>query len=94
MPMANRRTTFDKLQRERAKKAKAAAKRDRRMERAELAAESDAPENGAGDAERKVDAAQLLETIDLIHRQLDAGQIGRDEFEERKAELLARLPID
>ncbi len=92
--MPNRRTTFDKLQRERAKKAKAAAKRDRRMERAEAASAVDAADAAPGDTEGTLSAAQLLETIELIHRQLDANQISRDEFEEKKTELLARLPID
>jgi hypothetical protein len=94
--MANRRTTFDKLQRERARKAKAAAKRDRRMDRAEAtpASPGDAAEPVTAEAGRDVSAAQLLEAIELIHRQFEAKQIGMDEFEQRKAELLARLPIE
>ena len=92
--MANRRTTFDKLQRERARKAKAAAKRDRRMDRAEAAPSEPGTEGGTSRGDGELSASQLLEEIELIHRQLEAKQIGLDEFEEKKAELLARLPID
>ncbi len=92
--MANRRTTFDKLQRERAKKAKAAAKRDRRMERGERASGGDVADPASTRPDRNLSATQLLEMVELIHGQLEAGQIGREEFEEKKAELLARLPID
>ena len=92
--MANRRTTFDKLQRERARKAKAAAKRDRRMDRSEAAAADGGPDVVTAHGDGELSAAQLLEEIELIHRQLEAKQIGLDEFEEKKAELMARLPID
>lgn len=92
--MANRRTTFDKLQRERAKKAKAAAKRERRMERGEATTVDEVGDGVPSDGERKLSATELLERIEQIHGQLNAGQIGMEEFEEKKAELLASLPID
>ncbi len=92
--MANRRTTFDKLQRERAKKAKAAAKRERRMERSEPEAADQAADAVLGDDGQKLSAAQLLAMVELIHGQLNAGEIGMEEFEAKKAELLASLPID
>ncbi|HVM03393.1 MAG TPA: hypothetical protein VM263_12055 [Acidimicrobiales bacterium] len=88
--MATRRTTFDKLQRERARMAKASAKRDRRLEKAqEEQPVSDQP--GPHDGAR---AADLLAMIEEVHRQREAGQISAEELEERKAELLAALPID
>ncbi|MGH9179108.1 MAG: hypothetical protein ACRD0N_11225 [Acidimicrobiales bacterium] len=90
--MADRRTRFEKLERERARKAKAAAKRDRRAEREAAVAAGDG--DAATTAEGEATTAELLEAIELIHRQLEAEQIGREEFEEKKAELLARLPIE
>jgi Short C-terminal domain len=92
--MATHRTTFDKLQRERAKKAKAAAKRERRLERRTEAVET-APAEGSPDGGLgMLSAAELLEQIELTHQRFAAGTIDQEEFEAKKAELLARLPID
>ena len=94
--MAGQRTTFSKLQRERAKKAKAAAKRERRQDRSG----PDAPLEDAGaltdlaDDEVELSAPRLLELIESIHKQYDAKIISYEEFEEKKTELLARLPVD
>jgi hypothetical protein len=89
--MAAQRTTFEKLQRDRAKKAKAAAKRERRLEKdaaaAERASEVTVP------AEGELSAAQLLELIEQVHRQYEAKEISLEELEERRTELLARLPV-
>jgi hypothetical protein len=87
--MATRRTSFGKLQRDRAKQATAAAKRERRQDRS-VADEEVAviPEEG------ELSAAQLLVLIEQIHKQFDDKVIDFDEFEEKKAELMARLPID
>ncbi len=93
--MAGQRTTFNKLQRERAKKAKAAAKRERRQDRV-----SAPPDPGAGDTltlasdEVELSAPRLLELIEAIHKQFEAGTLSYEEFEEKKTELLARLPVD
>jgi hypothetical protein len=88
--MGAQRTTFEKLQRDRAKKAKAAAKRERRLEK-----------NDGGDREPEVaiptegelSAPQLLELIEQVHRQFENKEISLEELEERRTELLARLPI-
>ena len=88
--MATRRTSFSKLQRDRAKQAAAAAKRERRAERAnaETETEIEIPTEG------ELSPAELLELIEEIHRQFDAKQIDFEEFEEKKSELLARLTVD
>ena len=92
--MATQRTSFTKLQRDRAKKAKAAAKRERRLERAAEArtgadaSEFETPHEGP------ISAAELLHEIEVTHQRFEAKQISYEEFEEKKAELLARLPID
>ena len=44
--------------------------------------------------EAELSAADLLILIEQIHKQFDAEEIDFEEFEERKTELLARLPID
>ena len=93
--MATQRTSFTKLQRDRAKKAKAAAKRERRLERAAEAKENAAAEDDdTSSAEGPISAAELLHEIEVTHQRFEAKLMTYEEFEEKKAELLARLPID
>ena len=92
--MATQRTTFEKLQRDRAKKAKAAAKRERRLERRAEAAEGTPAEPSPADGLGELSAAELLEQIELTHQRFASGTITQEEFEAKKAELFARLPID
>ena len=93
--MATQRTSFTKLQRDRAKKAKAAAKRERRLERAaEARTASDDDTTTSTDAEGPISAAELLHEIEVTHQRFEAKLMTYEEFEEKKAELLARLPID
>lgn len=95
--MATQRTSFTKLQRDRAKKAKAAAKREKRMERAAEAktAADEVDETAAeGEGEGPISAAELLHEIEVTHQRFEAKLMTYEEFEEKKAELLARLPID
>jgi hypothetical protein len=97
--MGAQRTSFEKLQRDRAKKAKAAAKREKRQSGEPLPGEAtdeellDTPLAG-DDHDGELSAGELLERIEAIHRRFDAKQITFEEFEEEKAELLRRLPID
>lgn len=91
--MASRRTTFDKLQRERAKKAKAAAKRERRLEKS---SETD-DESMGGTSGRQDNPADLLEEIAAVHARFEAKEIDFEEFEELKTDLferLAALPVE
>jgi hypothetical protein len=91
--VATRRSTFSKLQRDRDKKAKAAAKRERRLDRSGTADEPAVRHSAATEHDAQP-SARLLELIEQVHRQYDSRQIGHDEFEERKAALLAQLRID
>ena len=89
--MAAQRTSFDKLQRDRAKKAKQAAKREGRLNKDDTPTEDApilVPEGG------ELSAGELLQLIEQIHRQFENKQIDFEEFEEKKAELMARLTID
>ncbi len=95
--MGVQRTSFDKLQRERNKKAKAAAKRARREERAaaEPGDDADVPVLTAdGEEVTPLSPDELLRRVALVHERFEAGKIGLEEFEEQKTELLARLPVD
>ena len=94
--MATQRTSFTKLQRDRAKKAKAAAKREKRLERAaEARTASDEAIDGVDEnQEGPISAAELLHEIEVTHQRYEAKLMTYEEFEEKKAELLARLPID
>jgi len=98
--MATQRTSFTKLQRDRAKKAKAAAKREKRLERAaeartasENVDDADTDTSGEG-GEGPISAAELLHEIEVTHQRFEAKLMTYEEFEEKKAELLSRLPID
>jgi hypothetical protein len=97
--MATRRTSFDKLQRERAKRAKAAGKRERRQERSA---------NGDGEGGEGLDladapipgdlsAGELMQRLEVLHNRFEAKTIDFDSFEEQKRELLeqlAAIPLD
>jgi hypothetical protein len=83
------RQTFGKLQRDRDKRAKAAAKREKRQNRdpADEVEEEPTPVDD-------VPAEKLLEMIAALHERFDDGGISFEDFEEEKASLLARLPVD
>lgn len=93
--MAAQRTSFAKMQRDRAKKAKAALKRERRQ-----GGGQHEPRNAVEEAPAVVDdggelsAPVLLALIEQIHKQFENEEISFEEFEEKKIDLLARLPID
>ena len=92
--MGAQRTSFEKLQRDRNKKAKQALKRERRQ-----TGETRIGEDGEEilvelSTEGELSAAELLAQIELIHKQLNDKIIDFDEFEERKIDLMSRLPID
>ena len=84
--MANRRTTFGKLQRERDKKAKALEKAEKRAARAEEPPQE--PEVKAADQDA------VLAALAELHQRFDAGAVAIDEFEERRDELTSRLRVD
>jgi hypothetical protein len=93
--VTTQRSTFAKLQRERAKKAKAAAKREKRHDRGdgdvlELDGE-EAPEAPRVTEYRTEDTIQQLEDL---HKRFEAGSISYERFEETKLELFSRLSID
>lgn len=87
--MARQRTSFGKLQRERDKQARSAAKQERRVARnAEPDSETPAPEAAP------VDEAAILAALAELHEAYDAGSISLDDFENRRAELTRALQVD
>ena len=91
--MGAQRTTFDKLQRDRAKKAKQAAKRERRQEKS-AETDTDAPDITLPEGEGPLTAAELMAQVEAITRSLEAGTITLEEFEDAKAELMERVSLD
>jgi hypothetical protein len=87
--MATQRTSFAKLQRDRAKKAKAAMKRERRQTAREMGEHTETVDHGG-----ELSPQELLEQVATVQAQFDAKQISFEEYEEKKLELLARLPTD
>lgn len=95
--MGGQRTSFSKLQRDRDKKAKAAAKRERRQERSANNyndAAGDDTTTPTPDGGGELSADELLRRIESIHRRYEAKAISYEEYEEEKADLLSRLPVD
>ena len=89
--MASSGSTFSKMQREREKKERAAAKREKRQERTP-AAETDT--TAVLTAEGDLSAGDLVRLVEAIHKEYEDGTIDLDEFEEKKQALLARVRID
>jgi len=90
--VASQRTSFDKLQRDRAKKAKAAAKREKRLEGVE--GEGPEIEEAPVMPGNDIPADEVLKRLEELHARYDAEQIEFEEFEKSRAELLARLTVD
>ena len=89
------RSSFGKLQRDRAKKAKQDAKRERRQERLESGPDDEVEIDVLlGDDGKELTAPELLQLVEALHKQYADELIDLDTFEEKKADLMARLPID
>ncbi|MEZ5406607.1 MAG: hypothetical protein R2761_01195 [Acidimicrobiales bacterium] len=97
--MAKQRSSFAKLQRDKAKKERAAVKRADRLDRKTADPDdagdrpmSDLVASMAGDGE--LSAPQLLALIEDLHNRREAGDISLEDFEDAKVELFARLDIN
>jgi hypothetical protein len=88
VPIAKQRSTFGKLDRQRAAQATAKAKHDRRTARSAEVAE-EAPVVRTDPAEE----ADLLDRFAKLHAAFDDGQISLEDFELRRNELRARLQV-
>ena len=91
--MATQRTSFNKLQRDRDKQEKAAAKRDRRQSRA-TATDEEQPPGAVAPTGNEPSAQELLDEVEKVHRQFDDGLIDFETYEDKKTLLLSQLPVD
>jgi hypothetical protein len=87
--MTTQRSSFEKRERDRNKKAKAAAKREKRLDKSPEEGEAHNG-NGLGAA----DSAAILEAVAILHQRFEDKEIEFEEFEELKAELMGRLAVD
>ncbi len=95
--MGASRTSFEKLQRDRAKKARAAAKREKRLDKdaAPEAEDADVMEQLSSFKEgEEIPPDQLLKMVAELHKQFEDEEITFEEFEDRKMELFALLSVD
>jgi intein/homing endonuclease len=88
------RTSFEKLQRDRAKKAKAAAKREKRLEKGTESEDEVTELEPLGEPGTELSAGELLARVEEIHRLFEAKKISFEDFEEQKADLMARISVD
>jgi hypothetical protein len=94
--VTTQRSTFAKLQRERAKKAKAAAKREKRFDRGGDTEGLDLEGEEAAETPRVTEyrAEDTIQQLEDLHKRFEAGSISYERFEETKLELFSRLSID
>ena len=85
--MATKRTTFGKLQRERDKREKQQAKRDRR---AAASSEERAPAPSRTPAQEQ---ERIIEQLARLHERYDEGGMSLDDFEQQRDELTRRLQV-
>ena len=76
--------SFQKQQREKARREKAAAKSARRVERREAANADDEPAT-------QIDEAVVLAQLAELHERFDAGAITFDDFSDAKEALIGQL---
>lgn len=86
--MAKGKESFERRQRERAKKAKADAKRELRLNKPEASETDDEAEMPA------VDQGAVLAELAQLHEAFDNENIALDEFEERRAALLSQIAVE
>ncbi|MEJ5254223.1 MAG: hypothetical protein WHS89_02625 [Acidimicrobiales bacterium] len=89
--MATRRSSFEKRERDKNKKARAAAKRERRQERS--AATSEVEPDASPVVSATGDQQAVFDALAALHAAYDEGRVGFDDFEEQRAELLSRLDV-
>ncbi len=93
--MSARRTTLGKVERERAKKNKAAAKREQRLSRTSGEATASPDDQDGRSAPREDHStAEILALVEQLHQRYDAGLLDYEDFEAQKRDFLGRLRLD
>lgn len=86
--MASRGTSFGKRERDRAKKEKQTLKAEKKAERAEASDDDE----GAPVSTRSME--DILAEVEALHIQMDEGLIDAEDFADKRAELMAQIPVD
>ena len=91
--MANARTR--KLELERAKRTKAAQKRERRQDKAteDEAAAAAAAEDPTTTEQNPQSDVEVLTSLRLLHERFADGEMAFDDFEEAKTDLMQKLDV-
>jgi hypothetical protein len=91
--MARSNESFNRRERERAKKQKADEKRQRRLNKTEaLPADEESPD--AAPSPEPVDQSVVLRKLAELNDAFDAGDLTFEDFDEQRTALLATLTID
>ena len=89
--MATGRSSFAKRQRDMAKKAKARAKRERRLDKPDT---EELEDDEVIDTGTTLSNDEVMERVAELHRRYDDGQMDLDTFDEERAALMAQISID
>ena len=92
--MATGRSSFAKRQRDMAKKAKAQAKRARKLEGPDAEGEEEEDVEEVVDDGPKPSNDKIMEMVADLHRRYDDGQMDLDTFDEERATLMAQISVD
>ena len=96
--MATGRSSFAKRQRDMAKKARAEAKRQKRLGRGELY-ELEHAHREADDAETPqpdpgLSNDEIMAKVEDLHRRYSDGQMDLESFDEQRSTLMAQISVD
>lgn len=94
--MATGRSSFAKRQRDMAKKARAAAKRQKRLGRDMdgLIEAGDGADPDAPSSPPTLPYDEVMARVEALHERYDSGQIDLDSFDEQRAMLMAQIAVD
>jgi|DEB0MinimDraft_10_1074344.scaffolds.fasta_scaffold00028_4 hypothetical protein len=93
--MATGRSSFAKRQRDMAKKAKAAAKRERKLDKDDLdEVDVDDEFEAEDELSPSLSNEEIMDRMASLQSRYDDGQMDLDTFDEERANLMAQMVID
>ena len=96
--MATGRSSFAKRQRDMAKKARAEAKRQKRLGRGELYELEHGRQDDDGSSlplnPQTLSNDEIMTKVEDLHRRYDDGQLDLETFDEQRASLMAQISVD
>ena len=97
--MATGRSSFAKRQRDMAKKARAEAKRQKRLGRGELfelehGRQDDDDGASPPPLPQTLSNDEIMTKVEDLHRRYDDGQLDLETFDEQRASLMAQISVD